>query len=144
MQTFFHGWRRKTGIVTLAMACVFQIALIRGSLVEDVIRYDISGGDYLELRFEDCGIECGYQWNMWIDTRIIPPSNEFNWVTFPVKPHVTHRSTFQYYDGSNSIGKLVPGHIGLRIPDLPAVAILTAIAAYLLLRKPNVKLQPHA
>ena len=34
---FFKGWRRKAGLVTLAMACVLMIAWMRSLLVEDLV-----------------------------------------------------------------------------------------------------------
>ncbi len=37
MGEFFKGWRRKTGLVTLAMACVLMVAWMRSLLVEDLV-----------------------------------------------------------------------------------------------------------
>ena len=37
MRTFFHGWRRKTGLATLAMACVFAIGWVRSEFKFDNI-----------------------------------------------------------------------------------------------------------
>ena len=35
MGDFFRGWRRKTGMVTQAMACVFMAAWVRSGSIED-------------------------------------------------------------------------------------------------------------
>lgn len=37
MHEFFRGWKRKTGCVTLAMACVLTVGWIRSYDTEDVI-----------------------------------------------------------------------------------------------------------
>ena len=34
MGEFFHGWRRKVGIVTLVIACVFMAGWVRSATVE--------------------------------------------------------------------------------------------------------------
>jgi hypothetical protein len=41
MQTFFHGWRRKTGVVTLAMACAFMGLDLRSRLVHDNLHHAV-------------------------------------------------------------------------------------------------------
>jgi hypothetical protein len=35
MHTYFHSWRRKAGVITLVMACVFMGAWIRSLRVQD-------------------------------------------------------------------------------------------------------------
>ena len=35
MQTFFHGWRRKAGFVTLVMACAFLCGRVRSETYSD-------------------------------------------------------------------------------------------------------------
>lgn len=44
MHTFFHGWRRKTGMVTLVMACVFMGAWVRGHFIVDRLSYHPKDG----------------------------------------------------------------------------------------------------
>jgi hypothetical protein len=46
MHTFFHGWRRKTGVVTLVMSCALAGLWMRSRVVVD--RYSIQ---YSEQRF---------------------------------------------------------------------------------------------
>lgn len=41
MNTYFRGWRRKLGVVTLLLACVFAAAWVRSLRVDD--RYFIRG-----------------------------------------------------------------------------------------------------
>jgi hypothetical protein len=42
MHAFFHGWRRKAGVVTLMMACVLMLHWFRSQLIADVINNDAS------------------------------------------------------------------------------------------------------
>ena len=39
MGDFFHGWRRKTGCITLGLACVFMWVWLRGYVVQDDINF---------------------------------------------------------------------------------------------------------
>ena len=38
MGEFFHGWRRKIGVVTLVLACMFTAGWVRSVLISDVVR----------------------------------------------------------------------------------------------------------
>ncbi len=35
MQTFFHGWRRKAGIISLGLACIFASGWARSLIIDD-------------------------------------------------------------------------------------------------------------
>lgn len=48
MITDFHGWRPKTGVATLVLACVFTGEWIRGFAIEDVIRLGTGRGRVLQ------------------------------------------------------------------------------------------------
>jgi len=39
MLTFFHGWQRKMGAVTLLMACAFMVLWVRSRLVADFVKF---------------------------------------------------------------------------------------------------------
>ena len=39
MREFFRGWRRKTGLATLAMACVLTVLWMRSHLVQDELLF---------------------------------------------------------------------------------------------------------
>ena len=39
MGTFFHGWRRKLGCVTLVLACVFTVGWVRSLLIGDIFNH---------------------------------------------------------------------------------------------------------
>ena len=42
MGDFFNGWRRKTGLVTLAMACVFAAGWMRSHIADEMVYFQIS------------------------------------------------------------------------------------------------------
>jgi hypothetical protein len=52
MHTFFHGWRRKAGVVTLGLALAMTAVWIRSRIVEDDLSFV-----YSDLRSRDGGIE---------------------------------------------------------------------------------------
>jgi hypothetical protein len=41
MYTFFHGWRRKAGVVSLVMACVLMVGWGRSQIRYDVIGFQV-------------------------------------------------------------------------------------------------------
>ncbi len=49
MGEFFKGWRRKAGLVTLAMACVFMVGWMRSHLFQDTITIPLSFGSQIRL-----------------------------------------------------------------------------------------------
>lgn len=53
MWSFFHGWQRKAGIVTLAMACVFMAAWMRSLNSAEVIHLHFGHSDLVSL--SGCG-----------------------------------------------------------------------------------------
>ncbi len=60
MGEFFKGWRRKAGLVTLAMALLLTVAWMRSCVTSDVI---ISHSQMPSTSFESCdGGLCCFQW----------------------------------------------------------------------------------
>jgi hypothetical protein len=49
MWSVFKGWRRKLGVMTLVMACVFMLEWVRGLSVIDVFRYRLTNRTTLSL-----------------------------------------------------------------------------------------------
>ena len=56
MGEFFHGWRRKTGIVTLMMALVFAAVWVRSQFVWDSFNFKIGSNRSLVLMSRNNGI----------------------------------------------------------------------------------------
>ena len=46
MHTFFHGWRRKAGCVTLVLACAFCGGWVRSGLKFDFVTVSMGGTEY--------------------------------------------------------------------------------------------------
>jgi hypothetical protein len=43
MGNFFHGWRRKVGLLTLVMACLFMAGWVRSSIFHDSAGFEEAG-----------------------------------------------------------------------------------------------------
>jgi hypothetical protein len=56
MHTFFYGWRRKVGVVTLVMACVFMGVWIRSRVAPDTITIFARNGSLAQLISRDATI----------------------------------------------------------------------------------------
>ena len=113
MGDFFHGWRRKIGVVTLVVACVFLVTWMRSESKIDVFTvyysdfYDhfriVSERGFLKFHFR--GIHFGPRSDLW-------------------ETWVVARTPMQWED--------------LNIPYWSIVLVLTMLSAYLLLSKPPV------
>ena len=53
MGEFFKGWRRKAGLVTLAMALLLTVAWMRSRFTYDAIAFDIGSQQQLIISIED-------------------------------------------------------------------------------------------
>lgn len=69
MREFFRGWKRKLGVVTLLMACVFVAAEIRGRFYEDW-RFVRIGQTYYLLQSQ----HGGFSYHKWPKP---PPSGQW-------------------------------------------------------------------
>ena len=49
MGEFFHGWRRKVGLMTLLMACLLSACWFRSYSINDTISIPISHTEYLQV-----------------------------------------------------------------------------------------------
>ena len=50
MSTFFHGWRRKIGVITLVVDCIFVLTVLRSRWVQDAVGMSITRSTYCDLR----------------------------------------------------------------------------------------------
>lgn len=53
MYEFLRGWKRKVGVVTLVLACVFAAGWVRSDTYSDTITRPLSNGTYTEIRSEN-------------------------------------------------------------------------------------------
>ena len=111
MREFFHGWRRKAGCVTLALACVATGLWIRSYIVFDQL---VLAGNLL-ISNSGCLV---WNWSGWGT----PELNLVDW-------YCEHASPFseEWYFGTD----------GVRMPYWAVNIPLTLLSAYLLLWKPR-------
>jgi len=135
MHTFFHGWRRKAGVVALGLACVVATGLVRSNILkggqfvytEDIIRL---------VRNEQSS------------ESIVSRDGVVTWVRLDrqtgrhrddTQPHTlaTFRTAFAGFPREQFI---TPDGAGIRrlvIPYWSLVLLLTLLSAYLILWKPR-------
>ena len=123
MLTFFHGWRRKTGCVTLVLACAFAGGWIRSLVVADLIgfnsNYLISAGGLFGSIHVDETTHNGLFW-------------EINPNLFGL-----HSDPYFFWSWSGFVLALSQNKLVWTIPYWSIVIPLTALSAVLLLTKPR-------
>ena len=77
MRDFFKPWRRKAGVVTLGMACVFMAGWVRAGVAMDLLRF---GGDKRQQGVVSLNGElCWWAWNVSeVDWRFQPNERPFS------------------------------------------------------------------
>ncbi len=145
MKEFFHGWRRKVGIVALVMACGFLTLWFRAGAVEDVILSGNGKGTVISLQLSRKGVA----WNRY-EGLVMKPAMKW-WREPPVagqegpprafftrEPIAITRGAqwyiFSYGQIQNSLGNTMDYWVlsfwSITIP-------LTLLSAYLILWKPR-------
>jgi hypothetical protein len=136
MLTFFCGWKRKVGVVTLVMVCVLALGWLRSFDISDQLNSSLMPNEVFQSA---CG---GVRW--YSDARSIFPNpslastwsvstSEWRPLSEAGEPVCIGFHFDQYEDGSISIG----------IPYWSLVIPMTAVSAYLLLSKPTTPKQPE-
>ena len=143
MGEFFHGWRRKIGVVTLLLTCVLMAGWLRSFVVGDTVLFSegfttvalhsctgrlylIAGTD--STRFDEPTKLMQPEWH------VFPPIN----FVMPDPPE--HSGGFQFMGFVIGANKSHPGQIEYRsdvclIPYWLIILPLTLLSAYLLLSK---------
>lgn len=147
MREFFRGWRRKTGLATLAMACMLTIGLMRSYMVIDSLyasrgrtlhELTARAGSLTWLRHSEEDDVVPIQWQ---STHFLGPNVRFsywdgiqeeiewqrNWVGFSA-------GTFHVDAGGHSM--LLRVEV-LSICYWPIILLLTLLSMYLLLTQPR-------
>ena len=130
MHTFFHGWRRQAGVVTLVMALALMSGWIRSLSVTDSCQLPVGGRWQAGCVSHRGRFSCG-----WTD---LEGAMDYEWRTVPNHGPIALRIRGLYFDftggqAPNPSGKLSP-HI---IPYWCVVLPLTLLSAYLILWKPR-------
>jgi hypothetical protein len=145
MQTFFHGWRRKTGVATLVMACAAMGVWIRSRLTEDSLVY-FAKEDILGLSSRKSELSWT-RYTPWNSDDLSRSSGTWVWSHDVVRQEAPDR-----YEGYEvvwrfqwlgfDLGERHEVHFAKRIVDwtIPywSIAVpLTLLSVYLILRKPR-------
>lgn len=128
MQKFFRGWKRKLGVVTLILACVFAAGWVRSLIVIDEMSFYIAGRDH------GFGSALGLiAWRS-IDNHAQNPS--IRWITETIKGSghtaeslVTQFESSFYLQKSLHPTQFIATYWSIVVP-------LTFLSAWLLLSKP--------
>ena len=126
---FFKGWRRKAGLVTLAMACLLAVGWMRSYVVED--RLAFTNGDF---RHAISSFQGNVGWDHWLNS---PPVDGFGWssgwrnLNAPISP----RPTYYRAPPGSPLGQLQ--FESRAVPYWPFVVPLTPLSAWLILGKPR-------
>jgi hypothetical protein len=124
MHTFFHGWRRKVGIVSLVMACGLTSAWMRSQFFRDVFCWSI--GHEAEVIISDDGI---LSW--WRLSLQHPLPQRWN-------PGFVNRGRDgSYYFRARDWYVELGESDSLSVPYWHSVIPLTLLSAYLILWKPR-------
>jgi len=154
MGEFFRGWRRKVGVVTLAMALVFMVGWVRGHYIDDIFCGGSGNGrSYYEFIFSREGVT--WYWNASDDMdggfgwtpgwgfygfhRI--PFDPFDRFVHPDADPMQFDFRWKWFGFDcarlHDIGLPAYHHIWLLVPYWSIVVPFTLLSAYLLLSKPR-------
>jgi hypothetical protein len=145
MGEFFHGWRRKAGCVSLAIACLLTIGWVRSHVKDDVIVVHVGKTWLLNFQSNQCGLgvrAAAYgtttstikaTWNS--QPILNSASND------PMKDvHVPFRFDFLgFHFGCDGLNLLQPRYFSICVVSyFTAITPLTLLSTYLLLVKPRI------
>jgi hypothetical protein len=141
MREFFRGWRRKIGVGTLVMACVFAAGWMRSLMIRDIIIYS-------DPRFQVSLQACpGILTVVIFDhLRLRPMPNNFFWnsdlldATNKAMLPDLKEPTWNWFIGGVSLEYLFGSErsVWFKIRYSSIVVPAAAVSAYLLLSKPRV------
>lgn len=142
MHSFFHGWRRKTGFVTLVMALAFVGGWIRSLSVTDSWQFPV--GNRWHVGFVSHGGQFSCGWDN------LEEAMSYEWRSFEWRKSVAyqfHNIRFDFSGGKapkcggGKPSQLMISYWSITLP-------LTLLSAYLLLvpstKQPRIASQPHA
>ncbi|MDB5347255.1 MAG: hypothetical protein JWP89_5632 [Schlesneria sp.] len=158
MREFFHGWRRKAGVVTLVMACVIFVVWMRSLFVVDRVIFSHQQSGHAILSMDGF---CS-----WLSVTpfsdVMPPgwSLQPRWVPSPLTDNA--RRNYDIFNGNDNDvhwrwhwdrfnfgavssetigtppnGNYIRRHEIWQTPYWCPVLFLTALSAYLILWKPR-------
>ena len=144
MGEFFHGWRRNTGCVTLAVACLFLAGWVRSSIIADVADFGVMGRNSIDVLsvnhmigvvFIRNDLSCNPSWiprwtnNLAYITLLLDDSG-YTW---------RHRILGNYAAGYPTVRMLMGPRYVFVVHYATIVFPLTLLSAWLLLSKPRTR-----
>ena len=123
MGDYFKGWRRKVGLLTLLLACVFMGGWVRAETVSDVVRFDFGRRQHRaftirnRIHWASYESQCKY-WDCPIAWATTDP---FDFSIFFTLSEITPVKEYRAWE----------------LPYLTAILPLTLLSFFLLLTKPR-------
>jgi len=154
MSEFFRGWKRKVGVATLIVACVFAALWVRGQTIKDVYQFGSGEGPFFNTLVSS---RFGLMWLRYQATDGTTYSWNPGWFEVPIDATTTLHSgecrliydiqwrlTWWGFDFCNSAKGDQIHAVHRNIPYWSIVIPLTLISAWLLLGKPRQARKPPA
>ena len=144
MREFFRGWRRKIGIMTLVMACVFSVGWVRSVHVKDefslrrnanITHHLISSSS--RLGWKTVSIDDPQSIQFVINLFFSKPAGEYDFFRAP-NPDWKWRTEFCGFEFGQFIPKGPPWSESIWLVPYWSITVpLTLLSAFLLLSKPR-------
>ncbi len=130
MNTFFHGWRRRVGCVTLVVALGFMGCWIRSLSVTDFCQLPVGRLCNADFVSHNGRFSCGWA---------LPTGpTRFNWRNFDNRGPIAIRSRSLYFDFTDGTAPNSSGIQSQLIIPYWSIAIpLTLLSGYLILWQPR-------
>ena len=151
MKELFRGWKRRLGVGTLALACLFAMAWIRSYLLADVIEY--TSGKYSQEEFQSVDGNLEWWTDQFFDESSVPfdvdPSFRWNDSTTIINYYGNHfrlheiKMEWTLWWPGGGIGNAPASVVGndsrrLRFVSYWSIVLpLTLLSGWLLLSKPR-------
>lgn len=126
MKDFFHGWRRKAGVVTLGLACAVMGMWVRSLRSFDAAYFMMEGRQHAVY-----SVNASLNWSAWKHERDM----ELNKLASQAMPAYDWWIVAAMPGGEYDYNE----HGRWSIPNLSIVLPLTLLSAYLLLWKPRTR-----
>jgi hypothetical protein len=127
MRGFFKGWKRKLGVVTLGLACLFAAGWVRSLSVRDATRFTVTA-----RQNAISSAEGHISWVAW-NANVFRNSDAL-WIS---RALVRGKWAWTCFDTDDFEG--VAGRVALAIPYFAIVIPLSLLSAWLVLSKPKPK-----
>lgn len=155
MREFFRSWRRKFGLLTLVMACIFMAGWIRSRYVQDTFTVPVGFNSYIQIAFlsqhmlvgavtlTDTGGGSSDGIRFWMSQ----DRNVNEWLVYEFQGNSASLESSDGFGTDRASSGFLTKRLQYSMAKCPTWAIvspLTAISAFLLLTKPRKSTQKKA